>query len=104
MKKKHYTKEQMLAVYTDWQQSGLGKKNYCNQMGLATSTFFYWAKKFAQKTECPGEASPAPYVDSGFKELDFPAHAGIVLEIEYPSGARIKLYRQVEANWIKSLL
>jgi hypothetical protein len=104
MKKKHHTKEQMLAVYTDWQQSGLGKKNYCNQIGLATSTFFYWAKKFAQNTECPGALCPAPYVDSGFRELDFPTHAGVVLEIEYPSGARIKLYRQVEANWIKSLL
>ena len=99
----------MLAVYTDWQQSGLGKKNYCNQIGLATSTFFYWVKKFAQKTEYSGERHPAEcrpetYADSGFRELDFPTHAGVVLEIEYPSGARLKLYRQVEASWIKSLL
>jgi hypothetical protein len=28
----------------------------------------------------------------------------LVLEIEYPSGARLKLYRQTEASWIKSLL
>jgi hypothetical protein len=90
-------------------KAGLVKKTIATKSVLLLpphrrSDFFYWAKKFAQKTECPGEASPAPYADSGFKELDFPAHAGIVLEIEYPSGARIKLYRQVEANWIKSLL
>lgn len=103
MKKTRYTKEQMLSVYTGWQQSGLGKKAYCSQIGLATSTFFYWVKKFGlQDAYCPDAAA-----DPGFTELAFSAkedHAGVVLAIEYPSGTKIKFYRQPEAKWIKSLL
>lgn len=103
MKKTHYTKQQMLAIYADWQQSGLGKKAYCKEKGLATSTFFYWVKKFELQEAC----RPKDSSDLAFTELDFSAkddHVGPVLEIEYPSGTRIKFYRQLEANWIKTLL
>lgn len=108
MKKKRYTKEQMLSVYTAWQQSGLGKKAYCSQIGLATSTFFYWVKKFELKDDCyPMDCRPKASLAPAFRELDFFAkddHVTPVLEIEYPSGTRLKFYKQPEANWIKTLL
>lgn len=105
--KRHYTKQQMLAYYKEWQESGPGKKVYCSQRGLTASTFFYWIRKLAlQKESLPSAA--------GFRELTLPAPVEItaarpatgepLLEIEYPSGARLKLYRQAEASWIKSLL
>ncbi len=98
----------MLAYYKEWQESGLGKKAYCQQKGLTASTFFYWIRKLALQNQ---SFSPASLI--GFTELTLPAqqvaadgvHSGsLVLEIEYPSGARLKLYRQAEASWIKSLL
>ena len=88
----------MKALYADWQQSGLSKKAFCQQIGIPHSSFFYWIKKFNSR-----EHSPAP----DFTELDFSASFSgepVFLEIEYPTGARIKLYRQAEASWIKSLL
>jgi hypothetical protein len=113
MKKTHYTKQKMLAYYKEWQESGLGKKAYCSQKGLNASTFFYWIRKLALQKEASFTSA------AGFTELTLPAQiqtaahqvaaqaddgASLVLEIEYPSGARLKLYRQTEASFIKSLL
>lgn len=117
MKKTHktrYTKQKMLAYYKEWQESGLGKKAYCTQKGLTPSTFFYWIKKLnLQKQSCPTPSISLPSA-AGFTQLALatetdlaPAQnntTGMVLEIEYPSGARLKLYRQMEASFIKSLL
>ena len=99
----------MLAYYKEWQESGLDKKAYCSQRALNASTFFYWIKKLALQKEFLSSSSTA-----GFTELALPAQiqtaaqandgASLVLEIEYPSGARLKLYRQTEASFIKSLL
>jgi hypothetical protein len=114
MKKTHYTKQKMLAYYKEWQESGLGKKAYCTQKGLNASTFFYWIRKLALQKESFSSPSTA-----GFRELALPTQmdpalmnpalaqnntGSMVLEIEYPSGARLKLYRQTEASWIKALL
>ena len=99
MKKTRHTKEKMKAVYANWQKSGMNKKAFCQQIGMPPATFFYWIKKFEEK-----QLSSAP----GFLELNFPNHIpdseAVFLEIEYPSGARLKLYQQAEASWIKSLL
>lgn len=117
MKKTHktrYNKQKMLAHYKEWQESGLGKKSYCSQKGLNASTFFYWIKKLALQNQSFSPPATSSSSAAGFTELILPAPiqtaagandgASLVLEIEYPSGARLKLYRQTEASFIKSLL
>ncbi len=112
MKKIHktrYTKQKMLAYYKEWQESGLCKKAYCSKKGLTTSTFFYWIKKLALQKQSLSSPSTA-----GFTQLTLPApveiaadegnSGGVVMEIAYPSGIKLKLYRQVESSFIKSLL
>ncbi len=39
------------------------------------------------------------YIQHSARQAD-----SIILEIEYPSVRKLKLYRQVEAYWIKSIL
>ncbi len=99
MKNTRHTEEEMQTLYADWQKSGMNKKAFCQQIGIPHATFFYWIKKLSSK-----EASSAPE----FMELDiappFPNSEAVFLEIEYASGVRLKLYRQPEASWIKSLL
>lgn len=99
MKKAQHREGKMKALYADWQLSGLSKKAYCQKVGMPHATFFYWAKKFRA-----GEGSSA----EAFLEVDLSSHFPVselpFLEIEYPSGAKLKLYRQAEASWIKSLL
>jgi transposase-like protein len=99
MKKTRHTEEEMKIIYANWQQSGMNKTAYCQQIGIPHATFFYWIKKLSAK-------GPVPAPE--FMELDFTPHLqspeNIFLEIEYPSGARLKLYRPADASWIKSLL
>jgi hypothetical protein len=98
MKKRRHTESKMKALYADWQQSGLSKKAFCQQAGIPHSSFFYWLKKI--------NSSDHPSVPD-FMELDFSdSHHSepVFLEIEYPTGTRLKLYRKAEASWIKSLV
>ncbi len=109
MKKTRYTKQKMLAYYKEWQESGLGKRAYCTQKGLTASTFFYWIKKLALQKESFSSSSTAGFTEltlAAQKEMSAarPAAGELVLEITYPSGIKLKLYRQVEASFIKSLL
>jgi hypothetical protein len=108
MKNRHYTPEEMTSFYSDWQQSKLCKAAYCQQVGLAKSTFSYWIKKLKlrerQYTSAPLPAAPAT---PGFIELDVSVkreQAYPVVEIDYPSGARLKCYTRPEASWLKALL
>lgn len=98
----------MISFYADWQQSKLCKASYCQQVGLAKSTFSYWIKKLKlrerQDTSAPLPAAPSA---PGFIELDVSGkreQVCPVVEIEYPSGVSIKFYKQPEASWIKQLL
>jgi transposase-like protein len=99
MKKTRHTEEEMKTLYANWQKSGLNKKAYCQQIGMPHSTFFSWIKTLSAK-----RTTSAPE----FMELNFAPHfpdsKTVFLEIEYPSGARIKLYRPADASCIKSLL
>lgn len=99
MKKIRHTEEEMKTLYANWQKSGLNKKAYCQQIGLPHATFFYWIKKFTTQ-----EISSAPEFMALNFAANFPDSETVFLEIEYPSGARLKLYRQAEASWIKSLV
>ena len=99
MKKTRHIEEEMKALYANWQRSGLTKKAYCQEIGIPHGTFFYWIKRLS---------AIKPSSGPDFMELDiapnFPNSEVVFLEIEYPSGARLKLYQQAEASWIKSLL
>jgi hypothetical protein len=99
MKKTRYTEHEMRGVYSDWQGSGLSKKVYCQSKELAISTFHYWAKKFRSE----GTTS-----ERGFVELDLSQLQEVPLvpkvEIEYPSGVKLRFYREVEVNWLKTLI
>lgn len=103
MKKRHHTKEKILAFYAEWRQSGLCKSAYCEEVGLATSTFSYWLKKL----KLHEQASSEDLSTAEFTQLHFPSKQDLVfpvLEIEYASGAKVKFYKQPEASWVKQLL
>ena len=108
MKNRHYTPEEMISFYADWQQSKLCKAAYCQQVGLAKSTFSYWIKKLKLR-ERQATSAPLPTAPSapGFIELNVSEkreQVYSVVEIEYPSGARLRCYTQPEASWLKALL
>jgi hypothetical protein len=98
MKRKRYTETEMLQAYSEWQKSGLSKKEYCLRAHIGYSTFFNRTKNLQ-----PGDVLDAP----GFLRIDhlLKNDAGHPdMEIVYPSGVKIKFYRAVDSQFIKSLI
>jgi len=100
MKKIRYTEQEMLTAYNAWQQSGLSKKDYCLKNNLPRSAFFYWIKKIGSKDNISSNS---------FQEIKILKPEAVPLqvpqiEIEYPSGVKLKLYQRVDACWIKDII
>jgi len=101
MKQTRYTEKEIQAAYSEWQQSGLSKKAFCEQAKLPCSTFHYWIKKIGSQGR-----PPVP----GFIEMDIietnikPTPQAPEVEIEYPSGIKLRFYRLTDANLLKSLI
>jgi hypothetical protein len=83
--------------YRCWEKSGISKRDYCEQHGLGYHTFLYWIAKLSPPADSSGtfseialnpDASPSP----------------AQIEIEYPSGTRIRLHGGFPAAFVKSLL
>ena len=91
----------MQVVYRDWQQSGLSKKAYCQKNNLLPSVFFYWIKKLGRTDNSSTNSFQEIKI---LKQKSFPEYQVPQIEIEYPSGVKLKVYQQVDAFWLKSLI
>ena len=73
-------REHMEAEVQNWRQSGLTKKQFCQQRGIKESTFGYWITRSNEKRK------------RGFLPLsELPSGQTSPIEIIYPNGARIKV-------------
>jgi hypothetical protein len=87
-----HTEEQMQATVTAWQSSGLSKKAFCREGNIAYQTFQYWCRRLSQK-ESPG-----------FAEIKLENQQPGVIELSFPSGARMRLQGQPSAAWLRELV
>lgn len=78
--RKEEKRVQILAMITDWQQSGLSKKRYCAENGINEATFYYWFSRSKENDISSG----------GFIAMDKTGRKGDV-EVIYPNGVRIKV-------------
>ena len=90
---------EMAGHISSWEQSGLGKMEYCRQSGLAFSRFSYWLRKLRPRAQ-PG---------SGFVRIKLENEpsgngSGRAAEVILPSGARVTFFHPVDAGLLKSLL
>ena len=87
------TSEQMQVVISEWQTSGLNKKEFCIQRNIEYHTFHYWCKRLL--------SAPA----KGFTEMRVQRHEPIgECEIMFPSGARMILRGEPSVSWLRELL
>lgn len=80
--------ESMYSVVEAWQRSGIGKKKYAEQIGMAYGTLQYWCKRYHERDQ--------PSATPLFVALAIPetaqhdtTHAQILIVL--PSGARIEV-------------
>lgn len=96
MKKSVSRKSEMEGHFQLWQQSGLSKKKYSEEAGIGYHTFLYWIERLTEEEPSAGS----------FKQIKLPVSSALSseIEIEYPSGVRIRLASTFPASFIKSLL
>lgn len=88
------SKEEMYPIIEDWPTSGLTKKAYCEQMGIAQALFFYWQKKHKEELEAGG------FVPINIDDKN-KASANGFIEVRYPNGVIIRLPENIGPETIK---
>ena len=72
--------EKMRPVIKEWELSGLTKKEFCSQQGIAQSVFHYWYKRCKQENNT-----------GGFVPVRVSNPQADQISIHYPNGVIIKL-------------
>ena len=82
---KRHSTTQMRKHYDRWQSSGLGKKVYALQEGIAVSTFYYWVSKFEKELNVRPPAK-------GFQPvtLDLIPSPEVTAIVGYPVGVSVE--------------
>jgi transposase-like protein len=99
MKKKRYTAQEQQALIGACEKSGLSITGFCKENNIRPSTFFTWLKRSGNQKE-----------NDGFSQIAVPelenniTHQVPELEIEYPSGVKVRIFKPVAVAWIKSLI
>ena len=70
----------MLRMVSDWDQSGMSKKQYCRENGISYPKFHYWFSR--SKEDLPGRGR--------FIALEGPCGKGNI-EVIYPNGVRLRV-------------
>ena len=64
------TKTQWYKLVEDWEKSGLSKAEFCAQIKLCRSQFYYWQKKRAQELTLKSTDIEAQPFDQLFTPID----------------------------------
>ena len=99
MKKSRVTSLQMEDLYKKFKSSGLSRQQFCKRENLTYTTFGYWIKKYEISKGVPSFKELVVPVAVQSVQSDFPE-----LIVEFPSGAKLRLFSLVDSGWLKSLL
>ncbi|MEP7374616.1 MAG: transposase [Chitinophagaceae bacterium] len=92
------TEEEIQKHLTDQEQSGFTVKEYCEMFDIVEQTFYSWIKKYRKGEE--GLAGVQP----GFTTIEIIPSAGSLKPELFAEVGKIKLYKQVSAEYLKALL
>lgn len=92
--------KQMFAMVSDWQQSGLSQKLFCEQNGIRYHVFHYWYKRFRDSQAVNKEATFIPLQIKPLQTVS--ANAGI--ELLLTDGRRLLFHQPVSTDFIKAII
>jgi hypothetical protein len=101
-----HTQEEMFGHIEAWKSSSQSQKDYCNQAGLAYTTFQYWAKKYREESseteimDMPGFIPVEVRPDSGQDPTGFTNQ----LHFLFPNGIQVKCSERVHPEVLRTLL
>lgn len=91
----------MFGSITDWQQSGLSQKAWCEKHSITYSVFHYWYKKFRVHHSGKGVST-----DAGFVQLVAPIGASNVpwCELVINQNKKLVFHQPLNIDFIRSLI
>jgi hypothetical protein len=93
--------EQMYALVGQWMESGLSRKVFADQHNITGKSFDYWCRKQFHEvskpqslgtTSCKLATKPPLFVELTSDTKVFQKSQPVRMELELPSGIRIKIY------------
>jgi hypothetical protein len=102
-------------VYSRYQSSGLGVKDFCRNECIHVSRFFYWQKKFKyhhRDKELTSDFVPLPFHPPGTVVKDsISFHSGThrarveeSFELVYPNGVKLRLPLDTDIQKLEQLI
>lgn len=102
--------KKFLAIFEDYQRSGLTIRDYCSNIGMNEAKFYYWKKKLNDQHFDPKGFVPLVFKPDKLK----PQHPSYTItdenpaqplyEICYPNGTSLKLKGQTSLEEMRGLL
>jgi hypothetical protein len=96
------SEEQILKLLEEFDTSGFSVKDFCEVSDINEATFYSWQKRYRLKPD--GEAKSLPAGQSGFTTIEVLPSASETKPTLFAEVGSIKLYREVSAEYLKSLL
>lgn len=90
------TREEISALISEWQQSNLSKKNFCDQKKINYQTFIGWIVQRRSKSAASENKFIPVQVDQPQK--------GLFAEIYLSDSRKIVLHQLVDLEFIKAIL
>jgi hypothetical protein len=87
------TEEQILAILEEYEKSGFTQKEFCEVSDINEVTFYSWLKKYRPKQDDVKGFATIEVVNAPVPKAQLFAEVG-----------EIKIYREVPAEYLKSLL
>ncbi len=83
------------SIILQWQQSGLSRKEFCEQQQISYNSLVSWCKILKDKKAAPG-----------FTEVKIPGvtSSGLFAQLHFAKGIRIDFFHFVPAEYVQSLL
>lgn len=92
------TSSEMYPLVAIYLSSGLSRKEFCREHGIAPSTFLYWEEQYL------AAGRPSIAVDSGFIPMDVGSPVcGYELEIILSPVLRLQFRSLPPVSWLKEL-
>ena len=87
--------QQMRAMISEFRESGLSQRLFCEQRGINLHTFVYWVGKLKQADSVSGFIS---VVQSSVSKPN------LGFEIEYPNGVKLRISTSQSLQMIRQLI
>lgn len=91
------SQKQIIDLLNTQQTNDLAITAFCKTHKIAKATYYNWRSKYGKQREATTQFIPVQIRQSESVPVLFG-------EIEFASKAIVRLYQQVDASWIKSLL